>query len=454
MFVRQLCSAFRLKRNRDKQYEFLPSYLELIERPPSPTARVTAVVVSLLVLFALVWCYFGQLDIHVTAIGQLTLPSRSQLIQAYETSEVVEILAFNGKRVKAGDKLLVLNVVGVTQEMRCCKEQLSWQRLQVEHYQALLSGHPMQTLVTLNGTEACVPIKSCSYLAIAWQEYQAILAKFDAELALNQSKQIASQTILDELQKLQRNIQKRLVPDRKLAVAGFLAKIKLLEKEKEALEIARSIAAQRSEIQILEARSHLLKKNRISWISTKYLEWQHSLNKAEVALRIATQELAKLEERDRLQTLLAPLDGVVQQLAVHTIGGIVQGAKVLMIITPYDAPQQAEIDIANKNVGFVHIGQRVTVKIEAFPFSRYGTVNGKVVSISRDSVKRNKHSDSGLVFPVQIELERNHIVINCNSVSLTPGMTVTAEIKTGQRRIIDFLLSPIRKYQAEACREP
>lgn len=113
-----------------QQYEFLPSYLELMERPPSPTARLTAITISILVLLLLVWAYIGQLDIHATATGRLILPNRSQTIQSYELSEVVQILVTNGQHVKAGDKLLVLNIVGITQEINRCQEQESFYQLE------------------------------------------------------------------------------------------------------------------------------------------------------------------------------------------------------------------------------------------------------------------------------------------------------------------------------------
>lgn len=436
------------------QYEFLPSYLELMVRPPSPTARITAIAISILVLLTLIWSYFGQLDIHATSSGRLVLPSRSQLIQPYELSEVVEILVKDGQAVKAGDKLLVLNVVGSAQEIRRCQEQLSFQQLELARFQALLSDDPLQKLVILRDIEESVAARARVHLASIWQEHQAMLNKFDTELAMNQTEQIAHQTSISCLQKLLNNIEQRLTPSRKLANSNFISKTELLIKEKEGLEIELSISTKQKELEILQAKADTLQTNKTSYIAQKYREWHDNLNKAESALLIAEQELDKAQDRGRLQVLLAPLDGIVQQVAVHTIGGIVQGAQTLMIITPHDAPQQAEIDIANKHIGFIRPKQLVTIKIESFPYSRYGTINGKVLSISHDSVKRNEHYNTELVFPAQIELKQNYIMINDKPVILTPGMTITAEIKIGKRRIVDYLLSPIREYKSEAWREP
>lgn len=437
----------------DVKYEFLPSYLELMECPPSATARITAMAISILVLLALIWAYFGHLDIHATATGRLILPSRSQTIQVYELSEVAEILVKNGQHVKSGDKLLVLNIVGITQEMRRLQEQRSFQQLELARYQALLSDEPLNALTMLDNIEEPAAIRSRAHLISIWQEHQTILAKFDAELAANQSEQIANHASIVGLQKLLHNIQQRLAPSRELLKSKFVSKTELLAKEKEALETELSITVKQQELEVLQARANTIRENKASYIAQKYREWHDNLNKAQSVLLITEQELAKAKERDRLQILRAPMDGIVQQLAVHTVGGIVQGAQTLMMITPHDTPQQAEVNIANKDVGFISPGQPVTVKIEAFPYSRYGTISGQVQSISLDSVKLNE-SSAELVFPAQIELAQNHIMIDNSLVTLTPGMSVVAEIKIGKRRIIDYLLSPIREYKSEAWREP
>ncbi|MCX4083998.1 HlyD family type I secretion periplasmic adaptor subunit [Rickettsia hoogstraalii] len=440
--------------NSYQQYEFLPSYLELMERPPSPTARVTAIAISIIVLLSFIWAYFGQLDIHATASGRLILPSRSQIIQSYELSEIVEIPVENGQHVQAGDKLLVLNIVGSDQDIQRYLEQKSFQQLELARYRSLLSDDPLKSLEIPNDIDESTATRTRALLASTWQEHQAILAKFDTELTTNQHEQIANQTSLDGLQQLQHNIQKRLIPCRKLASSNFVSKTELLTREKEELETKLSIDVKQKELKILQARADTILESRASYIAQKHREWHDNLNKAESALLIAQQELSKAQDRARLQVLHAPLDGIVQQLSVHTIGGIVQAAQVLMIITPHDTPQQAEIDITNKDIGFIKPGQSVTVKVEAFPYSRYGTIEGKILSVSLDSVKRNEQSNPELVFPAQIELAQNYILIGDESVVLTPGMTITAEIKIGRRRIIDYLLSPIREYKAEAWREP
>ncbi len=142
--------------------------------------------------------------------------------------------------------------------------------------------------------------------------------------------------------------------------------------------------------------------------------------------------------------------GTVQQVAVHTEGGVVTPAQVLMVVVPRDAEVTAEVVIDNKDIGFVRPGQAVEVKLETFPFTRYGTVPAQVKRMAADAVADEKR---GAIFPATLTLARSAIDINGQRVALTPGMNLSAEIKTGRRRIADYLLSPIRQAASESLRE-
>jgi hemolysin D len=164
-----------------------------------------------------------------------------------------------------------------------------------------------------------------------------------------------------------------------------------------------------------------------------------------------SQELAKAETRTSQQTLTAPIDGVVQQLAVHTVGGVVTPAQQLMVIAPREGDLEVEAWIENKDIGFVNAEQNAEVKIEAFPFTRYGVIDGKVLTLSKDAVPIEK---VGLVYTARVNLAKSTLrVENDKEVYLSPGMNVTVEIKTGQRRLIEYFLSPLLQAGRESIRE-
>src|SRR3989475_5369875 len=171
---------------------------------------------------------------------------------------------------------------------------------------------------------------------------------------------------------------------------------------------------------------------------------------AETKAASLAQEVVKARQRHALQRLTAPLDGEVQQLAVHTVGGVVTPAQQLLVVVPYEHQLEVEAMVENKDIGFVKRGQPVEVKVETFLFTRYGLIDGRIVSVSNDAVQLEK---GGLVYPVRVSLAKSVIQVDGKPVKLAPGMAVTAEIKTGTRRLIEFFLSPLLKSVQESARE-
>ena len=163
-----------------------------------------------------------------------------------------------------------------------------------------------------------------------------------------------------------------------------------------------------------------------------------------------SQDVVKAARRRAVQRLVSPVDGVVQQLAVHTVGGVVTPGQQLMVVVPRDAPLEVEAWVENKDVGFVRPGQPVEVKVETFPFTRYGTVAGRVTGLSRDAVSVER---LGLVYAARVSLDRSAVRVEERDVALAPGMAVTVEIAIGRRRVLDFFLSPLLRRTHESLRE-
>jgi hemolysin D len=180
-------------------------------------------------------------------------------------------------------------------------------------------------------------------------------------------------------------------------------------------------------------------------------------------------DLSKAQQRTKLQLLTAPVSGMVQQLSVHTVGGVVTPAQTLLVLVPSDSRLEIEAMVSNRDIGFVHAGDEVEIKVDTFDFTRYGLLHGQVLSISSDSIVRDAPSDKSpdksagaassepkgqeLSYAARISLDRTQMQIEDKMVNLSPGMAVTAEIKTGSRRIISYLLSPLMKYKQESLRE-
>ncbi len=166
--------------------------------------------------------------------------------------------------------------------------------------------------------------------------------------------------------------------------------------------------------------------------------------------RTTTVSSGYLTGQLQLTQVTAPIDGTVQQLSVHTVGGVVTPAQVLMLIVPQQQTIEVEAMLENKDIGFVHPGLAVEIKLEAFPFTRYGTIPGTIAHLSHDAVTDDKR---GLSYLAKVQLQQNTISVDGRNEAIVPGMSAIAEIKTGQRSVIEYLLSPVLQYKRESLRE-
>jgi hemolysin D len=228
---------------------------------------------------------------------------------------------------------------------------------------------------------------------------------------------------------------------------------------------------QKSHLQETEAAIAAIRETR----GQAAAEYRHTLSdelaKAEQKANGLAQDLIKAEQRTRLQLLTASVDGVVQQLAIHTVGGVVTPAQPLLVVVPSDSRLEIEAMVSNRDIGFVHTGQDVEIKVDTFNFTRYGLLHGQVLSVSQDAVIRDRQQNGSggrplgtanetsepkgqeLNYSARISLDRIQMQIDDKMVNLSPGMAVTVEIKTGSRRILSYLLSPLLRYRQETLRE-
>ena len=230
----------------------------------------------------------------------------------------------------------------------------------------------------------------------------------------------------------------------------YASKMQYLETEKERIEHVKALAS--LEQQLVQETAALAEahKNQQTLVAEFKRSRLAELAVAETRAASLAQDVLKASNRAALQTLTAPIDGVVQQLAVHTVGGVVTPAQQLMVLVPQDQPLEVEAWVENKDIGFVQAGQAAEVKIAAFPFTRYGTIGATITTVSHDAVPLEK---AGLEYAARVSLAQSAIPVDGQLVPLAPGMAVTVEIKTGTRRLIEYFLSPLLQAGQESVRE-
>lgn len=463
-----------------EEHEFLPAALEIMEKPPSPGMRWLLWLTCGLFVLALIWAIFGKVDVVAVAAGKTVPGGNVKLVQPIEIGAVRAIHVRNGQFVRAGQLLIELDPTLASADRAQSAQALQSAQVIQARNDALLAhmeGRPARFVAPL-GTPANIVRTEQAYVRAAIAQFEAERATLAQQRAERNAELAASQAAVAKLREALPYLERQLSARKELADKGYFSKLKLLEYEQLRTEHLRDIDIQtanaakaRAAIGTLDAQLRSLREN---FGKTAVTDLAEANDKA----GLAGEELRKAERRRQYQELRAPVDGVVQQLAVSTVGGVVQPAQPLMVIVPCSRAEaggaagcasgvSVEAFVQNKDIGFVRVGQRVAVKLEAFNFTDYGMVEGTVATISRDAIDQSQQPagtvrddngrpvQPGLVYAARITL---HCVpgdaartVLCDRVR--PGLAVQAEIKTGVRRIIQYLLSPISQAVNEAGRE-
>jgi len=431
---------------------FLPAHLELIETPTSPTARWTMRILIAFFCTALLWSINGKLDIVAVAPGKMVVDSRTKVVQPADTAVVRRILVRDGQKVKAGEPLIELDTTATGADLAQASKTSIDARLAALRLAALSRAVATGATPALTASDDIPAERFAAEQALADSQFEALQTKRHSLLATISQRRAELQTTRDAIEPLAQSarISKARAEDYGRLVEGkYVGRHEYLLREQERIAAERELATQRNRMQEIRAAISTAEEEFRVLVADFRQQTLDQLLDAEQQVAQGASEMAKASQRDRLMTLRAPVDGTVQQLAVHTVGGVVTPAQELLAVVPQEA-LEVEASVLNKDIGFVHPGQSVTVKIESFPYTRYGYLTGQVVSVSHDATQ---DESLGLVFPARIRLEGAALEIDGVVVNMSAGMTLSAEIKTGKRRIIDYLLSPLRQHGGEALRE-
>lgn len=439
---------------------FLPAALSLQETPVHPAPRRAAFAIMLLFAAALVWSIFGQVDVVAVAPGRIIVNERSKLVQPLERSVVKRVLVKDGDAVHAGQALVELDATAPLADKTSATEQMHASESEIVRTSALLEvlertrgGEPTAHVpravfpATWSAAEQHV---ATAQLQAEWADASARLAKLSSERSRREAELATAAAAVSKLEATVPLARQRENDFRTLADQGFVASHAGQDRTRERIELENDLLLQRARLGEAVAALRESQAARIAFIAEIQRSLHDRKSQAESRRVQAAQEQSKATQRERLTTLTAPVAGTVQQLAVHTAGGVVTEAQTLMVVVPAEPEVTAEVAMENKDVGFVRAGQAAEIKLETFPFTRYGTVAANVKHVSADAVTDDKR---GAFFPATLVLQTSEIDVDGRRVRLSPGMNLTAEIKTGQRRVIEFLLSPVVKAGRESLRE-
>ena len=458
-------------RRTKHELEFLPAAIEIVETPPSPIGRAIGLVLIVVFCVALLWAWLGTVDIVAVAHGKIVPSGRTKVIQPFETGVVRSIYVHDGQSVRAGDVLVALDPTITQADVGRLKDDFLAAEVDVARLRAAASGNvdPSGDFVAPKGATPSMVESYRDLLMSQAAEQKAKLALIDRQ---EMQKRAERETVEATIKKLQATIpilQQRVDVRKQLYDKALGSKLTYLSDLEKLVAKQQDLEVQRSRHHETEEAIDALKEAHAKAVEEYRRGIYDELTKAEQKVASLRQDVIKAEERAKLQRLTSPVDGTVQQLAIHTVGGVVTAAQALMVIVPKESKLEVEAMVSNRDIGFVHEGQTAEIKVDTFNFTRYGFLHGKVTSISSDSITRalpqaranagNLHTSSSepkgqeLVYAARVSLDRTTMRVDDKTVNLSPGMAVTVEIKTGSRRVISYLLSPIFRYKQESFHE-
>lgn len=437
----------RLNKN---ELEFLPAALEIVETPPSPLGRITAYALITLLLIAVFWACIGQVDEVAIAPGKVIPSGYTKTIQAEDKGVVKRIHVKDGTKVKPGDLLIELDTTFTAADLaRSVKEQ-AYYRLEIKR---LVSEQTNQRFAPT--PDADTDAQDIQYQL---QLYQSRQLEYQAKVATAQQAIHQAQAALDIAQTTKEKLSMQLeiatekeAKMKELAATGAVSQFQYQDYKERKITLQQDLAARTTEI--VKANHALLQSietlNNIT--SERNREIMAKLVEDRRQLQVIEEDVKKAQQKHRLSTIVAPIAGTVQQLEIHTLGAVVTPAQALMLIVPEGTQMEIEAWIANKDIGFVYEGQAAEVKVETFNFQKYGTLNARLIEISSDAIA---DKEKGLVYRAVIRTDLDYFSLNNErKVSIAPGMAVTAEIKTKQKRILEYFMDPFIKYKSEGLRE-
>lgn len=435
--------------------EFAPGLLAIQEDPPRRLPLAVLYAVIALVLVALGWMSFGRLDIVATARGELTPKSYVKIVQPADGGIIEQILVQDDEHVRAGQILIKMDPQLAQADTRTLQSELELRSLQLRRITAELAGRDM---TRPPGTPPELYHQIEAQLLAHRQAYTDSLAQAKQELRKAQADYEAAKQVLVKLEKVTPILKQQADSYAAMGKKGYVPLLKMRAKQRDYLEEAQDLRAQRETLTSLAAAVAVARRQ-IAQLASKYRSALHDeWVDAEGQYRKLQQKWAKQRHRNALLELRAPQAGIVQNLATHTLGTVVAPGTVLLSLVPDKEPLIAEVHIRNEDVGFVRPHQKVRVKVAAYPFEKYGMLDGEVTGISPDasggagpsssssnSANTRQQDLARLSYKALIALESQRLDARGRQLKLVPGMQVAAEILEGKRTVMEYLLSPVAK---------
>lgn len=463
-----MCNIFfqsQYGRSSQKLAEFLPSALEIQETPPNPLARLLALSLLIFISIFFIWVCVGQVNIVASAEGKILPSSRVKQIQPLTKGIIKSISVSEGEYVKEGQELIELDTTLTFADQNRLQKELQSLKLNVGVNRALVNGFDYYLnsdsldLLELDADGLIdFPVSTTDlemkfyrdFFDEQWQQYRSQHHSLLSALKKTQYERAAVDASIKKYEQTVPITRKLSETLKGLKEKKFVSEVDFLQAERDYIQQEQELAVERHRKNQLLAAEVEVEEQIKTYVAQTKTNLLTSIKEQELQISSLEEELIKAIKINNTQILYSPVSGRVQQLAVNTVGGVVTDAQVLMLIVPDENDLEVEVFLENKDIGFVNKNMPVEIKVHTFPFTKYGVVDADIINISTDAIVDEK---KGLIYSMHLRMKKNLLSVEGKDMSLIPGMSVTAEVTTGKRRIIEFFLAPLVKANNESIRE-
>ena len=435
----------------DKANEFQSDAAAIEEAPVPLSAHAALYIVMILLITAITWSLVGRLDRIVVAPGKIATRTPMLVMQPFTTSRIIEIPVKPGDHVKKGQVLVRFDPAFANADVSSLQQKIASLTAQGERLEAQLSGAPFSAGPEdgpERNTQGQIYTQEMNDYQAELSQRDSRLAQYESQIAMDESELPGIQQQLGMAQRVV-DMQERLRAQKAAATLDVMkAQSSLIDAQ---LRLRNTQGDREKALQQRAETEHERQAYLQKWRS----DHNQDLVKTRQDLSEATENLNKASRMHELTELVAPVDGVVQQVADRSVGSVLREAETLVTIVPDGADLYVEANVASRDVSYLKLGDTVRVKLESYPFQRFGTVTGVLTVVSPDSQPLKEEDDtSKLVYHAQVKLNDNAGQLAARHIFLKPGLVATAEIKTGTRTIASYMLDPVLRISDESLREP
>ena len=432
--------------------EFKQPCLEIEERPIGVSIYATFYMLCALLFLAVIWSFVGKLDRIVVGQGRVSGTDTVIALQPFAVSKIVAINVKPGDHVRKGDVLISFDPAFAKADELSLDAKVNELSAARDRMEAEMSGGTYEVSSTPTAAELIqqdIFLRRQAQLAAELSQRESIQGRLKAAIDAGQ----AAITNLERQVKLAHDVT---AMRQKLFDMEYGSKINLIEAQQQELAAVEHLRDAKTDIATKSQQLAQAVAERESFVS----EWRSKLNEELVTARQQAQEasdsLSKARRMSEFASLTAPVDGIVLEIADRSVGSVLKEAESLITLVPAGSPLQVEADIMSADVGYVEVNDPVRIKLEAYPFQKFGTLSGHLTVVSPDSITRDNGKDKSTraVFHTVVQLDDDIDALAKRGIQLRPGLVSTAEITTGKRSIASYILYPIFGVFDESLREP